>query len=176
VIVSLIAALSAENRGLGWQGSLPWHQPKDLQRFRRLTMGHALIFGRKTYDSLGGRELPGRRLIVLTRRGLQAEGVRTAPSLEAALDAASGELQDPEPFIGGGGEVFAEALAKGLADRMFLTLVHGQVPADVFFPEYPAEQWRVTEREEHAADQDNPLPMTFQTLERTDSKAPARPA
>jgi dihydrofolate reductase len=166
VIVSLIAALSAEDRGIGWRGTLPWHQPKDLQRFRRLTLGHALIFGRKTYESLGGRELPGRRVIVLTRRGLQAEGVRTAASLEAALEAASGELQDPEPFIGGGGQVFAEALAKGLADRMFLTLVHGQVPADVFFPDYPAEQWRVTDQEEQPADPNNTLPMTFQTLER----------
>jgi dihydrofolate reductase len=176
VIVSLIAALSAEDRGIGWQGTLPWHQPKDLQRFRRLTTGHALIFGRKTYESLGGRDLPGRRLIVLTRRGLQAEGVRTAPSLEAALEAVSGELQDPEPFIGGGGELFAEALAKGLADRMYLTLVHGQVEADVFFPEYPDEQWRTTEWEELPADQSNPLPMTFQTLERTHSKSPARSA
>jgi dihydrofolate reductase len=176
VIVSLIAALAAENRGIGRQGTLPWHQPKDLQRFRSLTMGHALIFGRKTYDSLGGRELPGRRLIVLTRRGLQAKGVPTAPSLEAALEAASGELQDPEPFIGGGGQVFAEALAKDLVGRMFLTLVHGQVPADVFFPEYPAEEWKVTEWEEHPADQSNPLPMTFQTLERTHSRATARPA
>ena len=176
MIVSLIAAMSAETRGIGWQGALPWRLPEDLQRFRRLTMGHALIFGRKTYDSLGGRELPGRRLIVLTRRGLRAEGVRTAPSLEAALEAAAGELQDPEPFIGGGGEVFAEALAKALADRMFLTLVHSRVPADVFFPEYPAEQWRVTEWEEHPADQANPLPMTFQTLECTHSKAPARSA
>ena len=169
MIVSLIAAMSAETRGIGWQGALPWRLPKDLQRFRRLTMGHALIFGRKTYDSLGGRKLPGRRLIVLTRRGLPAKGVRTAPSLEAALELASGELHDPGPFIGGGGEVFAEALAKGLADRLYLTLVHGQVPADVFFPEYPAEQWRVTDWEEHPADRANPLPMTFQTLERTGS-------
>ena len=68
MIVSLIAAMSTETRGIGWRGALPWRLPKDLQRFRRLTMGHALIFGRKTYDSLGGRELPGRRLIVLTRR------------------------------------------------------------------------------------------------------------
>ena len=174
MIVSLIAAISAENRGIGWQGSLPWRLPKDLQRFRQLTMGHALIFGRKAYESLGGRDLPGRQLIVLTRRGLPVEGVHTAPSLEAALEAASGELQDPEPFIGGGGEVFAEALAKGLADRLFLTLVHGQVPADVFFPEYPEEQWRVTEREEHPADPSNPLPMTFQTLERKHSRPTAR--
>jgi dihydrofolate reductase len=173
VIVSIIAALAAETRGIGFQGGLPWHLPKDLQRFKQLTMGHALIFGRKTYESLRGRELPGRRLIVLTRRGMPAAGVRTASSLEAALELASGELGDGEPFVGGGGEIFAEALAKDLVDRMYLTLVHGQFQADAYFPGFPPEAWRVVEWEEHLADEANAFAMTFQILQRT---RPARPA
>jgi len=121
VIVSLIAALSAENRGIGWQGSLPWHQPKDLQRFRRLTTGHALIFGRKTYDSLGGRKLPGRRLIVLTRRGLPAKGVRTAPSLEAALELAVKVLAE------GGG--FVAKILQGSGEKAFVHAVRARFRA-----------------------------------------------
>jgi len=176
VTVSLIAALSVENRGIGWQGGLPWHLPRDLQRFRRLTMGHALIFGRKTYESLGGRQLPGRRLIVLTRRGLTVKGVLTAQSLEQALAIATQDLGDPDPFVGGGGEVFAEALAKDLVDRMVLTRVHAAPPADAFFPEFDSGRWRVLEWEEHPADQANPFAMTFQTLERTRSDPQAEHA
>lgn len=171
MIVSLIAALSAENRGIGWRGDLPWHLPRDLARFRQLTMGHALIFGRKTYESLGGRELPGRKLIVLSRSRLARPGMNTAVSLSEALRVAERQLGDPEPFIGGGGQVFAEALERGLADRMYLTLVHGAVPADTFFPEYRQDQWRVTEWEEHTADQDNSLAMTFQTLVRISARS-----
>lgn len=164
--VSLIAALSAENRGIGWQGGLPWHLPRDLQRFRRLTMGHALIFGRKTYASLGGRDLPGRRLIVLTRRGVPGQDVLTARSLEQALAIATQDLGDPDPFIGGGAQVFAEALAKDVVDRMYLTLVHAAPPADALFPEFDRGGWRVAEWEEHPADEANPFAMTFQTWER----------
>lgn len=131
--VSLIAAM-AENRVIGKGGHLPWHVPADLKRFRELTMGHSLIVGRKTWESIG-RPLPGRRMIVLTRReSFVAEGCMVAHDFSEALSLAG---DDPEVFVGGGVEIFRQALP--LAHRIFLTVVHGAYEGDVTFPEIPPE-------------------------------------
>lgn len=131
--VSLVAAM-AENRVIGREGRLPWHIPADLKRFRELTMGHAVIVGSKTWQSIG-HPLPGRRMIVLTRQqDFSAEGCIVAHDLDEALRL-SGD--DTEPFVGGGADVFRQALP--LARRIFLTVVHGTYPGDALFPAIPPE-------------------------------------
>src|SRR5262245_58004248 len=115
--VSLIVAL-ARNRTIGRQGGIPWHLGEDLKRFKRITMGHHLIMGRKTFESIG-RVLPGRTTVVVSRRiDPQVTGVRFAPSLPAALEAAAA-AGDEEVFVVGGGEIYQLALP--LAQRLYLT-------------------------------------------------------
>lgn len=127
--LALIVAMSLD-RTIGRDGGLPWHLPEDLRRFRRLTLGHAVIMGRRTHESIG-RCLPGRRNIVLTRHPERVlEGAEAAPSLEAAL-ALAWETDD-EPWVIGGAEVYRAALP--LATRIELTELLRTVPGDVFFP------------------------------------------
>ena len=128
----LIAAVGADG-AIGKGGQLPWHLSEDLKRFRRLTTGHAVIMGRKTYDSIG-KPLPKRTNVVVSRAGREwAESVVAAPSFEAALQAAY--AVDSSPFVIGGGEIYRLALP--LATRLELTLVEQAVPgADAHFPDY----------------------------------------
>jgi len=127
VKLAIIAAL-ARNRAIGKDNTLPWHISEDLQRFKRLTMGHAVLMGRKTYTSIG-KPLPGRRNAVLSRSPLK--GVETYTSLDDAL----GALADQERvFVIGGGEVYAQVLER--ADELFLTIVDREVDADTFFPPF----------------------------------------
>ena len=153
--VSLIAAVAA-NRAIGKGGALPWRLPSDLRRFKRLTMGHAIVMGRRTFDSIG-RPLPGRTNIVLTRDpAWRRDGVETARSLDDAL-AKAGE---GEVFVIGGGEIYAAALPR--ASRLYLTLVPRAVEGDAFFPEYDPAGWKEVEREELT----DPEPHSFVVLER----------
>jgi len=131
MIISLIAAMT-EERVIGREGRLPWHIPADLSRFKSITMGHTLIMGRKTWQSIG-RPLPGRSIIVLTRTLPEIEGCRVARSFTEALAAAEG---DEEIFVCGGAEVFREAFA--FAQRLYLTVVHANFPGDVRFPDVPS--------------------------------------
>ena len=141
VSVSIIAALG-RNRAIGVDGGLPWRLSSDLKRFKALTMGKPLIMGRKTFDSIG-RPLPGRRVIVVTRHpGWRRAEVEVARSLGAALALAA---DAPEIMIGGGGEIYAQALA--LADRLYLTEVDAAPQASVFFPLLEAGEWRLLRRE-----------------------------
>jgi dihydrofolate reductase len=143
-LVSLIVAMD-RNRVIGAGGRLPWHIPEDLKRFRRLTLGHHIVMGRKTWASIR-RSLPGRTNIVVTRdRSFAAEGAIVAHSLEAALAVAAG---DEEVFVIGGGELYAQALP--LADRLYITEVHGEFVGDTWFPEPPAGAWHEVSREHHA--------------------------
>lgn len=130
MIISMIAAMS-ENRVIGIEGRLPWDIPGDLARFRSITMGHTVIMGRKTYQSIG-HPLIGRRNIVLTRIGPKIPGCEVYRTLQQALAAVEGE---EEIFIVGGGEVFKEALP--LCQRIYLTVVHGTFEGDTYFPELP---------------------------------------
>ncbi len=138
--LSLIAAV-ARNRVIGRGNALPWHLPEDLKRFRQLTLGHPVVMGRRTYESIG-RPLPGRDNIVVTRNaGLAIAGVRTAASLPAALDIAG----ERTAFVIGGAEIYQ--LAFPLADRLYLTEVDADVEGDAFFPEFDRDRWRETARE-----------------------------
>jgi len=162
VIISLIVAMD-EKRGIGKAGALPWRLSSDLKRFRELTMGHHIVVGRKTFESIG-KPLPGRHTIVVTRsETYQAEGCLTAHSVEAAIQLAR-ERGETEAFICGGAAIYSGAL--GVADRLYLTLVQATVDADVFFPVIAETAWAEKEIESHAADEKNQYPFTFKLLEK----------
>ncbi len=157
---SLIVAM-AENRVIGRQGTLPWRLSADLKRFRKITLGHHLIMGRKTYESIG-RPLPGRVSIVVTRRDdYHPPGCRVAHDIESAFALAG---DDPEPFVIGGGELYRAALR--CVDRIYLTLVHSHVEGDTYFPELDWQQWRLVSDEQHAADASNEYDHSFRIYER----------
>jgi len=138
--LSLIVAV-ARNGVIGKDNRLPWHIPEDLKRFKALTMGHHIIMGRRTWESIG-RPLPGRKSVVVTRDGdYSAPGANVVHSFADALDACAG---DDEAFVIGGAEVYREALAH--ADRVYLTEVLADYPGDVRFPPLGAD-WREMSRE-----------------------------
>jgi len=156
--VVLIAAVAA-NRVIARDGRLPWHLPADLARFRALTMGHHMIIGRRTWESLE-EPLDGRTVVVLSRNpGFRAHGAIVVGSLQDALEVAAG---DRAVFIGGGGEVYRAALSR--ADRVELTTVHSSFEGDVLFPELDPGRWREVARADHPADSANPVPYSFVTL------------
>jgi dihydrofolate reductase len=168
--ISLIAAV-AEGGVIGRSGGLPWRLPADLARFKRLTMGHTLIVGRRTYQSIGS-PLPGRTLIVLTRTAhFRPAGVGTASSLEEALQRAR---RDKEVFIAGGEDVYRQALP--LANRLYLTRVGARLEGDTFFPDLDGNQWILCEESHRAADQRNAYPMIFQVFQRRDDTLCGRKA
>ena len=141
-----IVAAVASNGIIGARGKLPWHLPQDLQHFKRLTLGHPVIMGRRTWESLG-RALPGRENIVVTRRrGYEAPGAAVASSLDAALALCTGESI---AFVIGGGELYAAALP--LAAGLVLTEIQRDFEGDARFPDYDRAKWRETQRESHAA-------------------------
>lgn len=134
--VSLLVAV-ARNGVIGNKGKLPWHLPADLKRFKELTMGHHIIMGRKTYESIG-RLLPGRTTVIVTRRpDYHVPGAIVAHSLEEAIAACKG---DDEIFVVGGAEIFREALP--IAGRIYATEIHTEVEGDVFFPEWNKSDWK----------------------------------
>ena len=159
--ISLIAAMAA-NRAIGIDGRLPWHLPADLKHFKALTMGHTLVMGRKTYESLRG-PLPWRTTIVITRQaGYAPPGVQVARSLDEALTLAEG-TEGEEVFVAGGEEIFR--LALDVADRIYLTRIDRDYPGDTFFPEFDESAWKVAEREDFPATERTPA-FTFLTLDR----------
>jgi dihydrofolate reductase len=159
---TLIAAV-AENGVIGREGQLPWRLSADLRRFRELTMGHAVIMGRRTWESIG-RPLPGRRMIVVSRQpGYRAAGVDVVGSFEDARRLAEQGGGD-EAFIIGGGEIYRQALP--VVDRLHLTRVHAAVDGDAHFPAFDASDWRLTASERHAADEKNEFPYSFEVYER----------
>lgn len=165
MIVSIIVAMD-RRRGIGWRGDLPWRLPADLKRFRALTMGHHIVVGRKTHESIG-KPLPGRRTIVVTRDlTYRAEGCDVAGSLEEAVKLAR-DRQESELFICGGAQIYARALE--VADRVYLTEVQAEVDADTFFPELDKSEWIELDREAHSADEKNQYPFTFKVLVRNKS-------
>jgi dihydrofolate reductase len=159
--VTLIAAL-ARNRVIGKDGDLPWRLPADMKHFKKTTIGHPLIMGRRTFESFG-RPLPDRTNIVVTRnRSYRPEGAVVVASLDAAMRVARQE--DEEIFIGGGEEVFRHFLPT--ADRMILTWIDGEFEGDTFFPEFDESAWRVVSREEHEPDEKNRWGYAFVVYER----------
>jgi dihydrofolate reductase len=162
VPLSLIAAV-ANNRIIGNQNKLPWHLPADLKYFKSVTMGHHIIMGRKTFESIGGgRPLPGRTSIIITKQsGYKAEGCIVVHSLEEALNAAK---HDNEPFVIGGADIFKQSLE--IADKIYLTKIHHDFEGDIFFPKMEFNKWNLIVCEEHDADEKNKYPYTFLTYVR----------
>jgi dihydrofolate reductase len=139
--VSLIAAVAA-NGVIGRDGALPWHLPEDLKRFKALTLGHHIVMGRKTYESIG-RLLPGRTTVIVTRRHDYAvPGAIVAASLAEAIARCA---EDDEVFVIGGAQIYQAALP--LADRLYLTEVKAAVDGDTCFPAFDRRQWRERSRE-----------------------------
>ena len=154
--LSLIVAAS-ENDAIGANGDLPWHISADLKRFRKLTTGHSLIMGRKTFESIG-RLLPGRKMIIVTRnKDYQFEGAIVVHSIGEAMEAAAG---DDQPFVAGGAQLYAEALQ--YVETIFLTRVHATVEGDVFLPAIDWEQWELVDSERFTADAKNDHDYSFQ--------------
>jgi dihydrofolate reductase len=163
--VSIVVAV-AENGVIGRDGELPWHLSADLQRFKRITMGHTIIMGRRTWESIG-RPLPGRKSIVVSRQSdyrTGFENVTRVGSLDDALQlaAASG---DEEAFIIGGAELYREALLR--ADGLHVTRVRANVDGDTRFPAVDWDRWQFAKGEEHVADEANDYNYSFEVYERT---------
>lgn len=130
--ITIIAAMT-KDRAIGFQGHLPWRLLSELAHFKRMTMGKPVIMGRKTYDSLGGKNLPGREILMVSRSGL---------SLQAAL----AQIKDAsEVMIAGGAEIFEQCLP--LATHMILSIIDGDYPGDTFFPQYNPHNWHLDQEE-----------------------------
>ena len=159
-LLTMIAA-AAENNALGKNNDLIWHISEDLKRFKRLTSGHAIIMGRKTFESMP-KALPNRTNIVLTnKKDYQPEGATIVRKLEDALALVK---DDSQPFIIGGGEIYR--LFMPYCDRIELTRVHHNFEADVFFPEIDLDQWKEIARENINATEKQPYHYSYITFEK----------
>ena len=159
-MITIIAA-AGENNALGKNKDLVWHLPDDFKRFKQLTSGHAIIMGRKTFESFPGL-LPYRTHIIITRRkNYKPEGCVVACSLEEALNHAK---KDPQPFIIGGGEIYR--LAMPYTHKIELTRVHHSFEADTFFPEINEKEWKLTASVYHPKDEKHRYDFTYLTYVR----------
>ncbi len=161
-MITIIVAVD-RNNGIGYRNNLLAHLPGDLQRFKKITMGHCLIMGKKTWESLPGKPLPGRKNIVLTDNELDCfDCAETARSVEEALG-----MCDPgkEIFIIGGGSVYRQFMP--LADRLLITHIHEGFEADTFFPEINPEEWYITEQQDHMAEGPGMLSFSYTTYLRS---------
>ena len=157
--VTIVVAIS-ENHVIGSDNKLLWYLPQDLKHFKEITSGHTVIMGRKTYESVG-RPLPNRRNMVITRQDITITGFEVVNSIEAALELCKTE---EEVFIVGGAEIYKQAMH--LTDRIDLTIVHQQFEGDSVFPDIDPQIWQETSRQNHEADEKNPIPFSFITLQR----------
>lgn len=163
--LSIIVAM-AKNHTIGVNNTLPWRCPEDLKHFKALTMGHHMIMGRKTFESIG-RPLPGRSTVVVTRdRNLQIEGCLMAHSLPEALAACTG---DSQIFIVGGAEIYQQALH--LVDTLHITEIQQDVDGDAFFPEFDASEWLEVAREIRTQSSPQSLEYHFVTYRRRAGKS-----
>jgi dihydrofolate reductase len=171
---SLIVAM-ANNGVIGIDGDLPWKLSADLRRFKQLTMGHTIIMGRKTYESIAQRLpkrlLPGRTSIVVTRQAAYpvATGALLASSVVTAIELAKG---DSEAFIIGGAEIYRAAMP--LVSRMYVTVVAADVAGDTFFPAWDRDQWQLIETSDHSADERNAFDYRFCVYERRGDEEDSR--
>lgn len=158
--VSFLLAMDRRG-GIGIDNKLPWRLPADLAYFKRLTLGHTVLMGRRTYESIG-KPLPKRRNIVVTRdRGYKAEGCEVVHDLEAALERFG---REDELFVIGGSEIFKAALPE--ADKLYITYIDHEFAADTFFPAVEEAQWRLVSREPGVKDERNPYDYEFLVYER----------
>jgi len=177
VQISLIVAV-AENGVIGRDGKLPWYLADDLKRFKKLTMGHTIIMGRRTWESIG-RPLPGRRMVVVSRQPdyrVDSPDVEVAASLDDALERAATN-GDVEAYVIGGAELYKSALP--VADRLYVTLVKAEIEGDTYFPvksfdDFDWNSWVIVEQEPHDADSKNDYPYVYVTLQRCEPKAKSK--
>ncbi|MBC8333057.1 MAG: dihydrofolate reductase [Anaerolineae bacterium] len=163
--ISLIVAMDEAN-GIGVKNRLPWRLSSDLKRFKKLTMGHHLVLGRKTYQSIG-KPLSGREMIVLSRNSLfHAPGCQVVTSLGEALNIAA-TRGETELFIAGGAEIYRQALPQ--ADCIYLTRVHVNTPVDTRFPEFNLSNWKEVSAQRVEADTNNEYSSTYSVLVRIHS-------
>jgi len=154
-MITIIAAIAKEN-ALGKDNQLIWHLPADLKRFKKVTLNHHIIMGRKTYESLG-KPLPNRTTIIITRNpNFKAEGCIVVNSLKAAIEASK---LDENPYILGGAEIYKQAIE--VADILDLTFVHHKFDADAFFPEINFNNWEEIERQDCKSDEKNKYDFSF---------------
>lgn len=147
-MVNIIAAMD-EKKGIGKNNSIPWRISGDFKHFKEITMGHPIIMGRRTFESLG-RVLPGRTHIIITHNlenKTEVPDVFWVDSLESAIDLAKNKEGNDEIFIIGGGQIFEEALEKDLVERLYLTIIEGDYGADTFFPDYVNAGFKVEKEE-----------------------------
>lgn len=168
--IHLVVAMT-QDRVIGHQGAMPWHLPRDLAHFKAITLGHPVIMGRKTFESIIdslGKPLPGRLNIVISRtKPALPEDVLVYPSFDEAL-AALAEQGVPVVDVIGGGQIYELAMPK--ADRLYVTLIDAKIEGDTWFPQISAKQWQVSETQTHPSDDKNAYAMTFVTFDRV--KAP----
>lgn len=158
--INLIAALS-QNRVIGCNNQLPWHLPKDLKHFKAITLGHPVVMGRKTYQSLG-KALPGRENVVISRDPhFHPLDATVFSNLEAALMHLK---ESAEIFIIGGGHLFSQTLP--IAQRLYLTWIEAELEGDTFFPEWDLGEWIEISRESHSADEKHLYSYSFTLLDR----------
>lgn len=162
VVEKVIVVACSKNQVIGKENTLPWHLPADLQRFKRITLGHPIIMGRKTFDSIG-RPLPGRTSFVVTRKkDWECEGVEVCHSLEEAFEKAEREaerLNVRRLMVVGGANFYEQALP--LVNRIFLTEIDSTVEGDAFFPELNPAEWATVSEESHCADEKNSIAYKF---------------
>lgn len=154
-MISIIVAVAA-NGVIGDNNSLLWHISEDLRNFKRITSGHPVIMGRKTFESLG-RPLPDRTNVVVSRTATAIDGCRVAASLDEAIAMFPA---DEEAFIIGGAQIYAQAL--DAADKIYITRVGRDYEGDTSFPEWDATRWRLVSREEFARGEKYPYPFAFE--------------
>lgn len=161
-MITIIAAIGLNNE-LGKDNDLIWHLPADLKRFKKVTTGHAIIMGRKTFESIG-KPLPNRRSIIITRNILyKKEGCEVVHSLEDAIKL----IQDQEhAFIIGGAQIYREAIEKKLVDQLDITKVHQNFDADVFFPTLELSSWEEISEETFLPDDKNKYTFSFLSYKR----------
>jgi dihydrofolate reductase len=155
LIVSIIVAFDLAGT-IGFNNNLPWHLPADLKHFKSVTMGHSIIMGRKTFESIG-KPLPGRNTIVITHnKKYHHEGITVVHSLEQALQQ---QHATNEVFIIGGAEIFNLGLQ--LSDKLYTTLIHHRFDGDTLFPEIGMSEWEEQSIEEHSSDEKNKWSYSF---------------
>jgi dihydrofolate reductase len=157
--ISIIVAI-AQNYAIGKNNQLLWNMPHDLKHFKETTSGHTVIMGRKTFDSVG-KPLPRRRNIVVTRQDIEIAGCEVVQSIIEAIELCRDE---EEVFIVGGAEIYRQSM--DISNRIYLTIIHHDFEADTFFPEIDYSEWEETTREDYQADEKNPYPYSFITLDR----------
>jgi dihydrofolate reductase len=158
--LSIIVAMD-DNHLIGKDNGLPWHLPADLAFFKKVTTGHSIVMGRKTYDSIG-RPLPNRRNIVITRSvDVSIEGCEVFNSIDDALDSSK---EEKEVLVIGGANLCQQVLAR--VDRLYITHIEGAFEGDTYFPDYDADDWREISCESHTPDEKNPHHYHFKILER----------